>query len=116
VKVRADMLISGMKNAQAAVAAEDFKDLLARNGLNLIAERIENEKSVVQLLDYSVDFGQGYLFGEPRPIRDMADTHDRAPKRPPASRRFPRASPVASRGRTHSDALTMAARHARPSA
>ena len=76
LKVRAETLISGMKSAQAAVAAEDLKDLLARNGINLIAERIEEEKSVVQLLDFQVDFGQGYLFGEPRPIRDMAEAHD----------------------------------------
>ena len=59
-----------MEGAQAAVAAEDFKKLLERHGLNLIAERVEDEKTVVQLLDYTVDFGQGYLFGEPRAVRD----------------------------------------------
>ena len=41
-----------------------------RHGLNLIAERVEDEKTVVQLLDYSVDFAQGYLFGEPRAVRE----------------------------------------------
>ena len=76
LKVRAETLISGMKTAQAAVAAEDLKDLLARNGLNLVAERIEEEKSVVQLLDFQIDLGQGYLFGEPRPIREVADAND----------------------------------------
>jgi cyclic-di-GMP phosphodiesterase, flagellum assembly factor TipF len=70
VKVRAQTLIDGMGAAQAAVAAEDLKSLLARHGLNLIAERVETEKTVVQLLDYSVDFAQGYLFGEPRPLRE----------------------------------------------
>jgi cyclic-di-GMP phosphodiesterase TipF (flagellum assembly factor) len=70
VKVRAETLVNGMTNAQAAVAAEDLKALLQRHGLNLIAERVESEKTVVQLLDYSVDFAQGYLFGEPRPVRD----------------------------------------------
>ena len=69
LKVRADMLTQGMGAAQAAVAAEDFKNLLARHGLNLIAERVEEEKTVVQLLDYAVDFAQGYLFGEPRAVR-----------------------------------------------
>jgi cyclic-di-GMP phosphodiesterase TipF (flagellum assembly factor) len=69
LKVRADMLTQGMGAAQAAVAAEDFKNLLARHGLNLIAERVEDEKTVVQLLDYAVDFAQGYLFGEPRAVR-----------------------------------------------
>ncbi len=59
VKVRADTLVNGMTSAQAPVAAEDFKALLQRHGLNLIAERIEDEKTVVQILDYSVDFAQG---------------------------------------------------------
>jgi cyclic-di-GMP phosphodiesterase TipF (flagellum assembly factor) len=70
VKVRAETLIGGMAHAQAAVAAEDLKSLLQRHGLNLIAERVETEKTVVQLLDYGVDFAQGYLFGEPKPLRE----------------------------------------------
>ena len=60
------------------VAAEDFKKLLERHGLNLIAERVEDEKTVVQLLDYNVDFAQGFLFGEPRAVReDMRAPVDR---------------------------------------
>ena len=47
-----------------------FKKLLLRHDLNLIAERVEDEKTVLQLLDYAVDFAQGYLFGEPRAVRD----------------------------------------------
>ena len=70
LKVRAETLIQGMGMAKAAVAAEDIKTLLQRNGLNLIAERVEEEKTVLQLLDYAVDFAQGYLFGEPRAVRD----------------------------------------------
>jgi cyclic-di-GMP phosphodiesterase TipF (flagellum assembly factor) len=70
LKVRAQTLIGGMGNARAAVAPEDFKALLERNGLNLIVERVEDEKSVVQLLEYAVDYAQGYLFGEPRAVRD----------------------------------------------
>ncbi len=70
LKVRASTLTGGMGNAQAIVAAEDFKGLLGRYGLNLIAERVEDEKTVVQLLEYGVDFAQGYLFGEPRAVRD----------------------------------------------
>jgi cyclic-di-GMP phosphodiesterase TipF (flagellum assembly factor) len=70
IKVRAETLVNGMVGAGAAVTAEDLKKLLARHGLNLIAERVEDEKTVVQLLDFNVDFGQGYLFGEPRAVRD----------------------------------------------
>ena len=77
LKVRAGMLTGGMNDAGAAVAAEDFKKLLSRHGLNLIAERVEDEKAVVQLLDYTIDYAQGFLFGEPRAVRED-------PARPPA--------------------------------
>jgi cyclic-di-GMP phosphodiesterase TipF (flagellum assembly factor) len=70
LKVRASTLTGGMNSAGAAVAAEDFKKLLTRHGLNLIAERVEDEKTVLQLLDYAVDYAQGYLFGEPRAVRE----------------------------------------------
>jgi cyclic-di-GMP phosphodiesterase TipF (flagellum assembly factor) len=70
LKVRATTMLRGMNNAGAPVAAEDFKKLLSRHGLNLIAERVEDEKTVVQLLDYAVDYAQGYLFGEPRAVRE----------------------------------------------
>ena len=84
LKVRAGTLMEGMNGAGAAVAAEDFKKLLSRHGLNLIAERVEDEKTVLQLLDYAVDFAQGYLFGEPRAVRDdstrpMAATGEMTP-------------------------------------
>lgn len=70
LKVNADILTQGMGDAGAQVAAEDFKKLLERHGLNLIAERVEEEKTVVQLLDYNVDYAQGFLFGEPRAVRE----------------------------------------------
>ncbi len=80
LKLNARTLLGGMGPARAAVGPEDFKTLLARNGLNLIVERVEDEKTVVQLLDYAVDFAQGYLFGEPRAVRDdtirAADTNE----------------------------------------
>ena len=70
LKVRSDTLTQGMNGANAAVAAEDFKKLLSRHGLNLIAERVEDERTVVQLLDYQVDYAQGFLFDEPRAVRE----------------------------------------------
>jgi cyclic-di-GMP phosphodiesterase TipF (flagellum assembly factor) len=89
-KLKAQTLISGMRQAKAAVAAEDFKDHLLRNGLQLIVERVEDEKTVVQLLEYNVDFGQGYLFGEPRPIKDVPEVVEpRSPQQPAKS-----ASPI----------------------
>ena len=42
---------------------------MGRFGIDLIAERIEGERAVVDLLDYDVRFGQGFLFAPPRPLR-----------------------------------------------
>lgn len=76
IKVKAKTLIAGMKQANAPVAAEDLKELLARCGIDLIVERIEEEKTVVQLLEFNIGYGQGFLFGEPRPVRDVGEIHD----------------------------------------
>ena len=47
---------------------------MERHDLNLIAERVEEEKTVVQLLEYNVDYAQGFLFGEPRAVREDVRT------------------------------------------
>ena len=48
------------------------EQLLGRFGIDLIAEKIESEAMVVDLLDYDVRFGQGFLFSPPRPVRAEA--------------------------------------------
>lgn len=70
LKLGADMFLGGLTRARSEVAAEDLKALLARQGISLIVERIEQERSVIQLLDFGVDLGQGYLFGKPRAVRE----------------------------------------------
>lgn len=85
VKVKARTLISGMKQANAPVAAEDFKELLARCGIDLIVERVEEEKTVVQLLEFNIAYGQGFLFGEPKPVRDVGEINDPRTKEPSAA-------------------------------
>ena len=44
--------------------------MLTRSGIDLIAEKVETERTVVDLLEFGVDFAQGYLFGAPRPAKD----------------------------------------------
>ena len=68
VKVPATLLLSRTGSA-ADIHAADLSDLLGRHGISLIAERIETEAVVVDLLDYDVRFGQGFLFSPPRPVR-----------------------------------------------
>jgi cyclic-di-GMP phosphodiesterase TipF (flagellum assembly factor) len=71
LKVPAKLLLE-KASAQGDIHPEDFADLLARFGIDLIAERIENESTVLDLLDYDVRFGQGFLFSVPRPVRAEA--------------------------------------------
>jgi cyclic-di-GMP phosphodiesterase TipF (flagellum assembly factor) len=71
LKVPAKLLLE-KASAQGDIHPEDFADLLARFGIDLIAERIENESMVLDLLDYDVRFGQGFLFSVPRPVRAEA--------------------------------------------
>jgi len=89
VKVPASLLLNRAAAAQSDIHAEDLADLLARNGIDLIGERIENESTVVDLLDYDVRFGQGFLFSPPRPVRAEA-LQGAAP--PPASPANPAAT------------------------
>jgi cyclic-di-GMP phosphodiesterase TipF (flagellum assembly factor) len=72
LKVPAKLLLDKSTGAQSDIHPEDLADLLARAGIDLIAERIESESMVLDLLDYDVRFGQGFLFSPPRPVRAEA--------------------------------------------
>jgi len=72
VKAPATLLFNRLGVASTDIHPADFSDLLGRFGIDLIAERIENEATVVDLLDYDVRFGQGFLFSPPRPVRAEA--------------------------------------------
>jgi cyclic-di-GMP phosphodiesterase TipF (flagellum assembly factor) len=68
IKVPSALLLSRAAES-GDIHPADFSDLLGRFGIDLIAERIEAESTVVDLLDYDVRFGQGFLFSPPRPVR-----------------------------------------------
>jgi cyclic-di-GMP phosphodiesterase TipF (flagellum assembly factor) len=72
IKVPAKLLLNPEAGARSDIHPEDLADLMARNGVDLIAERIETESMVLDLLDYDVRFGQGFLFSPPRPVRAEA--------------------------------------------
>ncbi|MDC7987732.1 EAL domain-containing protein, partial [Rhodoplanes sp. TEM] len=68
VKVPASLLLS--RHAAATdIHPADLAGLLGRYGIELIGERIETESTVVDLLDYDLKYGQGFLFSPPRPVR-----------------------------------------------
>jgi cyclic-di-GMP phosphodiesterase TipF (flagellum assembly factor) len=43
-----------------------LKRTMDLHGIDLIAEKLEEEQNLIELLDFRIDYGQGYLFGEPR--------------------------------------------------
>jgi len=72
VKVPARLLLGQAGAPSADIHAADLSDLLGRFGISLIADGIETEAQVVDLLEYDVRFGQGLLFSPPRPVRAEA--------------------------------------------
>jgi cyclic-di-GMP phosphodiesterase TipF (flagellum assembly factor) len=72
IKVPAALLLNRVGAASTDIHPADLSDLLGRFAIDLIAERIEVEGTVVDLLDYDVRFGQGMLFAPPRPVRPEA--------------------------------------------
>ena len=72
VKAPAALLFNRVGLVSTDIHPADFSDLLGRFGIDLIADHIETESTVVDLLDFDVRFGQGMLFSPPRPVRAEA--------------------------------------------
>ncbi len=69
VKVPAPLLFNRLGAFAADIRPADFSESLGRFGIDLIADQIEHENTVIELLDFDVRFGQGVLFSPPRPLR-----------------------------------------------
>jgi cyclic-di-GMP phosphodiesterase TipF (flagellum assembly factor) len=84
IKVGAQMLLDQLEETDGRLVikslpdlhASDFSRLTRRYGVEIIVEKVENERQIVDILDLDLAFGQGHLFGEPRAIRDavLAET------------------------------------------
>jgi cyclic-di-GMP phosphodiesterase TipF (flagellum assembly factor) len=61
------------------LAAEDFALLLRRYGVELVVEKVETERQVVDVLELDIRLGQGHLFGEPRAIKGAVLSEAGAP-------------------------------------
>lgn len=66
VKVDADTLIPHLRDLDDAGEIKNFREEVERSAIDIIVEKIEDEHTLIEVLDYGIDFGQGYLFGEPR--------------------------------------------------
>ncbi|WP_169544506.1 EAL domain-containing protein [Sneathiella aquimaris] len=73
LKVAAADLLPGSDGLPINIHLEDLQEALARAKIELIASMVEDEDTVIGLLDVEVAFGQGYLFGVPRPPQRSTD-------------------------------------------
>jgi len=84
LKVSADLLIEQLLDMEHGspipslrdIQAADFAALTRRFGIEVIAEKCETERQIVDILELDVAMGQGHLFGEPRAIKEavLAET------------------------------------------
>jgi len=78
VKIAAQMLLDQLMDLDGGTAfkalpdlqASDYAALCRRYGVEVIAEKVESERQVVDILELDIAYGQGHLFGEPRAIKD----------------------------------------------
>jgi cyclic-di-GMP phosphodiesterase, flagellum assembly factor TipF len=114
IKVPAKLLLE-RNDGHGDIHAADFAGLLSRFGIEMVAEKIESEGLVVDLLDYEVKFGQGFLFSPPRPVRPevmqgIADRQDVAVRVSQASADTPRPAPEQRTAAGRASALAQLAR------
>jgi len=65
IKAEAALVIAEMREIGGIKRMKRLKAELDSRGIDLIVEKIESEKQLIELLDIEIDYGQGYLFGKP---------------------------------------------------
>ena len=68
IKIDAHLLHEVAKGEDALINMNSLKGAMDRQAMDLIVEKIETEEMLLELLDLKIDFGQGYLFGEPKAV------------------------------------------------
>ncbi|MGD9650159.1 MAG: EAL domain-containing protein [Dongiaceae bacterium] len=66
LKLDGKKLLEELHNRDSKFDYRAFQRQVSDRQIDLIIERIEDEKMLKELLEYGLDFGQGYLFGEPK--------------------------------------------------
>ncbi|MGQ0676797.1 MAG: EAL domain-containing protein [Rhodospirillales bacterium] len=71
VKIPAKALLSELRLTQPSIDPRALKDGLDRAGIDLVVENVESESDLMELIDFQIDFGQGFLFGEQRIVKEI---------------------------------------------
>jgi cyclic-di-GMP phosphodiesterase TipF (flagellum assembly factor) len=75
LKLDGAWLIREAQQPGGAARVSRLKNQLDGAGIDLIVERIESEDELRELLDFHVDYGQGYLFARPEHYGAWRDRH-----------------------------------------
>jgi len=65
------LLAEGCKGDEGRARIKKFRDALRDNDVDLVVEKVEYETQVPRIIELGIDFGQGALFGAPRPASEI---------------------------------------------
>jgi cyclic-di-GMP phosphodiesterase TipF (flagellum assembly factor) len=72
IKIPINLLLTLPEEGADWVHPRNLKAKSAVSEIDLVVERIEQEADVIEMLEYGFDYGQGFLFGAPRPTSEAA--------------------------------------------
>jgi cyclic-di-GMP phosphodiesterase TipF (flagellum assembly factor) len=76
LKLDANWLLKETRTQKGAARIKKLKKMAEAAGIELIAEKIETEGQIKELLDFDIAFGQGYIFGKPDIYNAYRDTQN----------------------------------------
>jgi cyclic-di-GMP phosphodiesterase TipF (flagellum assembly factor) len=74
MKLPAELMVAAAEQEEAygpgqGISVRDFASVLRREGIRLVAERVEREEIVPALIDLGMPLAQGFVFAAPRAVR-----------------------------------------------
>ncbi|AZO78808.1 MULTISPECIES: EAL domain-containing protein [unclassified Bosea (in: a-proteobacteria)] len=85
VKASAALLLAEARGSKLVdIAVGDLATQLARGSIQLVAEEVEDDPMVADMLDLGISFGQGIVFSPPRPVRPEVFAEPQAEAAPAA--------------------------------
>lgn len=70
IKIDVATLLAQPAQMRAGIHVADWSERMKRAGMELIATKVEEESQVLALMELNVTLAQGFLLGEPRPLRE----------------------------------------------
>lgn len=65
IKVETKLILQELQNTGGFQYIKRLKAEMDTSGIDIIVEKVETDKELLELLDLEIDYGQGYLFGKP---------------------------------------------------